>query len=79
MKHDLTPQSGEPQLLAEHTVQEDDTLSEIALKYYGNASRRHYMYIYNTNKDVIGKDPDNIQVGMELKLKELPERMKGKK
>jgi nucleoid-associated protein YgaU len=73
------PQAAVPQFVAEHTVQAGDTLSEIALKYYGNASRRHYMYIFNTNKDVIGKDPNNIQVGMELKLKELPERLKGEK
>jgi nucleoid-associated protein YgaU len=74
-----TRKSGGAELLAEHTVQAGDTLSDLALKYYGNASRRHYMYLYNTNKDIIGKDPDNIQVGMELKVQELPERLKGEK
>jgi nucleoid-associated protein YgaU len=68
-----------PKLVAEHTVQSGDTLSDIAMKYYKYATRRHYMFIYNTNKDVIGKDPNNIQVGMELKIRELPERLKGEK
>jgi nucleoid-associated protein YgaU len=68
-----------PKLVAEHTVQSGDTLSDIAMKYYKYATRRHYMFIYNTNKDVIGKDPDKIQVGMELKIRELPERLKGDK
>jgi nucleoid-associated protein YgaU len=79
LRSGVTSSKATRQLVAEHTVQAGDTLSEIALKYYGNASRRHYMYIFNTNKNVIGKDPDNIQVGMELKIQELPERLKGEK
>lgn len=74
----VTPVGG-PKILAEHTVQKGDTLSEIALKYYGNASRRHYMFLYNINKEVIGKDPDSLQVGMKLKVQELSERLKGDK
>jgi nucleoid-associated protein YgaU len=62
-----------PKVTAEHTVAEGDTLHKIALKYYGDGSRKHYMYIYNKNKDVIGNDPDMINVGMKLKIYELAE------
>jgi nucleoid-associated protein YgaU len=66
-----------PKVIAEHTVVKGDTLSGIALRYYGNASRRHYMYIFNKNKDVIGNDPDMIMVGIKLKIYELTEGLKG--
>lgn len=66
-----------PKVIAEHTVVKGDTLSGIALRYYGNASRRHYMYIFNKNKDVIGNDPDMIMIGIKLKIYELTEGLKG--
>jgi nucleoid-associated protein YgaU len=66
-----------PKVIAEHTVVKGDTLSGIALRYYGNAGRRYYMYIYNKNKDVIGNDPDMIMVGIKLKIYELSEALKG--
>lgn len=65
-----------PKVIAEHTVVKGDTLGEIAMKYYGDSSRRHYMYIFNKNKDVIGKDPDMIMVGIKLKIYELTEGLK---
>ena len=65
-----------PKVIAEHTVVKGDTLSGIALKYYGNASRRHYMYIFNKNKDVIGNNPDMIMVGIKLIIYELAEDLK---
>jgi nucleoid-associated protein YgaU len=62
-----------PKVIAEHTVVKGDTLSGIALKYYGNASEKHYMYIYDKNKDVIGDNPNMIMVGIKLNIYALPE------
>jgi len=59
-------------VIAEHTIVKGDTLSGIAKKYYGSSDRKYYMYIYNRNKDVIGKDPDKIMIGMKLKIFEFP-------
>ncbi|MGD8896590.1 MAG: LysM peptidoglycan-binding domain-containing protein [Acidobacteriota bacterium] len=42
-----------------------DTLSKIAKKYYGDATK--YMKIFEANKDQL-KDPDKIQVGQKLKI-----------
>ena len=47
-----------------HTVASGDTLSSIA-KQYGKESWKE---VYADNKDVIGDDPNNIRVGMELKV-----------
>ena len=52
-----------------HVVESGDTLTAIALKYYGNAGE--FMKIYEANKEVIGDNPDRILVGMELVIPEL--------
>jgi hypothetical protein len=45
-----------PKIIAKHTVQAGDTLSAIALKYYGSAVKDKYMHIYEANKAIIGDD-----------------------
>lgn len=52
-----------------HVVEKGDTLTAIALKYYGNAGE--FMKIYEANKEVIGDNPDRILVGQELVIPEL--------
>ncbi|MDH3943088.1 MAG: LysM peptidoglycan-binding domain-containing protein [Anaerolineae bacterium] len=54
--------------VAEHTVGEDDTLSHIALKYYGSALKEYYMVIYEENKGIIGDNPNIIVPGQVLKI-----------
>jgi nucleoid-associated protein YgaU len=48
-----------------YTVKPGDTLSKISKQFYGNTNE--YMKIFNANKDKL-KDPDQIQVGQELKI-----------
>jgi LysM repeat protein len=48
-----------------YTVQKGDTLSEIALKFYGKASE--YRRIFEANRDQLS-DPDKIRVGQVLKV-----------
>mgnify|MGYP001028563036 FL=1 len=60
-------------VIAEHTVKNDDTLSAIALKYYGKATKPYWMYIYDLNKDVIGASPNVLRPGIVIKIYEKPE------
>ena len=59
------------QYIAEHTVVSGDTLSHIALKYYGSAARSKWMAVYEENKEIIGDNPNLIRPGQVLKIPEL--------
>jgi nucleoid-associated protein YgaU len=65
-----------PKIIAEHTVKTDETLSQLALKYYGHATEPYWRLIYNTNKDVIGDNPNRLKIGLSLKIPELPADLK---
>lgn len=56
-----------------HTVASDETLSHIALKYYGSAAKEKWMIIYEANKDEIGDNPNIIHKGMELFIPDIEE------
>jgi hypothetical protein len=53
---------------AAFTVREGDTLSAIALQFYGDGSEPFWRTIYNANTAVIGPDPDVITAGQELNI-----------
>jgi nucleoid-associated protein YgaU len=64
------PQQPEPEPADESTeevyeVVSGDTLSAIALKYYGNA--QEYMKIFEANRDILD-NPDLIKVGQKLRI-----------
>jgi nucleoid-associated protein YgaU len=61
----------EQKIKAVHTVAEGETLSGIALKYYGSAVKEKWMIIYEANKDVIGDDPGLIVTGQVLQIPEI--------
>ena len=48
-----------------HEVEAGESLSKIAVKYYGDASL--YTKIFEANKDVL-KDPNMIRVGQKLRI-----------
>ena len=56
---------------AEHVVEEGETLSGIAEKYYGSGSKDNWMKIYDHNKQVIGDNPNVIKPGQRLRIPEL--------
>ena len=51
-----------------YTVKAGDTLISIAEKIYGDDHKRTFQDIYEANKDLIGDDPDQIKVGMTLRI-----------
>ena len=63
-------------VIAEHKVGPDQTLSHIALKYYGSAAEPFWRLIYEANKEVIGANPGMIRPGMMLKIPVLPDELK---
>lgn len=68
----VVPTTPAVEILKEHTLGEDETLSHLSLKYYGSAAREMWMIIYEANKDIIGPDPAHIRPGTVLKIPKLP-------
>lgn len=58
-----------------YTVKAGDTLISIAERIYGENSEYTFQDIYKANKDLIGDNPDQINVGMTLKI---PSKKKNK-
>ena len=58
-----TPSNAETQRI--HVVDKGETLSAIALKYYGRPG--DFMRIFNANRDVLS-DPDRILPGQRLRI-----------
>jgi nucleoid-associated protein YgaU len=56
---------------ADHTVVSGDTLTLIALKYYGPGAHDKWRVIYDANKGVIGDNPYLLKPGMVLRIPEI--------
>ena len=69
-------EAAKPKFIAEHKVSPDETLSHLALKYYGHATPEYYMLIYEANKETIGGNPNIVRIGTVLNIPELPEELK---
>jgi phage tail protein X len=54
--------------MAPYTVKDGDTLSAIALQFYGNGTDPLWRRIYNANVGVIGPDPAVITSGQQLHI-----------
>jgi nucleoid-associated protein YgaU len=65
-------------ILTEHTLTPDESLSHMALKYYGNAGEAYWRVIYEANKELIGPNPSRVRPGMVIKIPVLPEELKKK-
>jgi nucleoid-associated protein YgaU len=71
-------QAAAPKFIAEHTLAADETLSHLALKYYGHATPPYWNLIYEANKEIIGDNPNRVRPGLLIKIPELPTEMKNK-
>jgi nucleoid-associated protein YgaU len=65
-----------PKIKAHHKLTADETLSHLALKYYGHATPEYWDVIYQANKALIGANPAAVRVGMDLVIPELPATLK---
>ena len=65
-----------PIFIAEHTLTADETLSHLALKYYGHATPAYWQVIYQANKELIGDNPNRVRLGMVIKVPKLPDGFK---
>lgn len=66
------------QIIAEHTLTPDESLSHLALKYYGFGYEPYWRVIYNANKELIGDNPGHVHPGMVIKIPVLPDELKKK-
>lgn len=55
-----------------YVVRPGECLSTIAMEVYGSGS--YWVNIYDSNKAIIGEDPDYLQAGVYLELPEAPEK-----
>ncbi|MDX1564964.1 MAG: LysM peptidoglycan-binding domain-containing protein [Phycisphaeraceae bacterium] len=62
---DATQSQSQPTRISEHTVRDNQTLSEIAAIYYG--SSKEWEKLYRLNKDRI-RNPDRIRAGLVLRV-----------
>ena len=64
--------SASPTPGSNYTVQQGDTLSEIAQKAYGDANQWQTIYNYPANKQVIGSNPNVLRPGEVLFIPPVP-------
>ena len=62
--------------LPRHKLAADQTLSHVALKFYGHATEPYWRLIYEANKAVIGDNPSHVRPGTELVIPTLPPELK---
>lgn len=75
---DAAEAASRAQIMAEHTLKADETLSHLSLKYYGSAYEPYWRVIYEANKELIGDNPARVRPGMVIQIPVLPEELKKK-
>jgi nucleoid-associated protein YgaU len=63
-------------VIATHTVQENETWTHLALRYYGDMSEPYWRYMYEFNKELIGDNYKDFYAGLKIEVPELPDHMK---
>ena len=70
------PAQGTALPLAKHTWTIEDTYAGLAFKYYGSIQEPYWRLIYEYNKAIIGNNPNDIRVGLEIEIPPLPDNLK---
>lgn len=69
-------EAAKAKILATHKISANETLSHLALQYYGHATEPYWRLIYEANKEAIGANPNKVRVGTLLEIPVLPDSMK---
>jgi nucleoid-associated protein YgaU len=72
----VTAATAAAQIIEMHVMTDKETLSDLSLKYYGHATKKYWMLIYQANEAAIGPNPNQVHPGTELKIPVLPPDMK---
>lgn len=72
----LNPLPPKMAILKEHTLTPDDTLSALALHFYGHSTPEYWGLIIEANKAELGEDVKNYKPGKKIKIPVLPDSMK---
>ncbi len=63
-------------ILKMHTITPNETLSGLALHFYGHATPEYWNLIIQANKAELGEDIKNYKPGKTIKIPKLPDSMK---
>jgi len=63
-------------ILKTHTITPNETLSGLALHFYGHATPEYWNLIIQANKAELGEDVKNYKPGKTIKIPKLPDSMK---
>jgi nucleoid-associated protein YgaU len=66
----LNPEPAGPKT---HVVGPGESLTTIAVHYYGQENAAHWITLYNHNRGAIGDNPDLLSAGVELLIPDLAE------
>lgn len=69
-------EAAKAKIIATHKLTSKESLSHLALQYYGHATEPYWRLIYEANKDAIGPNPNKVRVGTLLEIPVLPDSMK---
>ncbi len=54
----------------------NDTYAGLAQEYYGSIQEPYWRLIYEHNQAIIGDNPNDIRVGLEIEIPPLPDELK---
>jgi nucleoid-associated protein YgaU len=72
-------EAAKPKVLKMHTIAPGETLSHLALRYYGFATPEYWKLIIEANKAELGEDIKHYGPGKTIIIPVLPDAMKKKK
>jgi nucleoid-associated protein YgaU len=70
--------AAEKAAVIKHVWKVTDTYAALAFEHYGSIKEPYWRLIYNHNKAIIGNNPNDIRVGLEIEIPPLPEELKKK-
>ena len=76
IKANQAAEAAKAMILEMHTITPNETLSHLALHFYGHATPEYWKLIIDANKAELGEDVKNYKPGKTIKIPKLPDSMK---